>query len=640
MINSHHEIAQFLKSSVLFVILVCSVKLQISSFSTNYWAESRSVGYSQRDQCTGSNPYDVIDQLTIISSTLSFSSPLVYRVSDTLHTSDLCFSDTGLSKCAPIFNSALFSGISAEDLNQFYPNTKVIFRYNAWIILLSTVSLLVSFISERQRGTIYSNANKSVVVMRIAYLVSFVVLVLLIASAASFTTIVQENCSAVAVGQSAFKQADIVTFCGGLNDCDAVIKSVLTSDDYLLVHYVDGAYVLSVVLILACAYHFFTGQLLRGQPSNRFTYPVGGEDEDIELSNAENPDQAEASLLDELRAAATLAVQNGTARAGREKMAEGWKMIPHHSLSHLDSFNSHCTICLTALFPMAPGSSDKKLATSRRNSKEDLEKAFGMLRSRHSSDKFHQNDPRCKAVTDLSAIENILTNEKPDGMVYDGTEVDSAGQRLLPDISVRLSSHHHRDLIPDSIRSSKKSSNTSSNSISRNISRNMSRSMSLVDSLIPSFIRRSTSGVTSGKISANNELAGYVTPTKSSGQPDEGYVGSVGVIVSNLPRGNFRNEQSVSAMYAIRTLECSSVYDDGQNSSITSPYFFFNNNSASLTNSPQYTPRRSTPSEVTVVEVPCGHLFHKSCLLEWTTLHETCPICRGSLEIEPDSASY
>ena len=35
-----------------------------------------------------------------------------------------------------------------------------------------------------------------------------------------------------------------------------------------------------------------------------------------------------------------------------------------------------------------------------------------------------------------------------------------------------------------------------------------------------------------------------------------------------------------------------------------------------------------------VVELPCSHGFHCSCLLPWLTTHHTCPVCRIELPEE------
>ena len=41
------------------------------------------------------------------------------------------------------------------------------------------------------------------------------------------------------------------------------------------------------------------------------------------------------------------------------------------------------------------------------------------------------------------------------------------------------------------------------------------------------------------------------------------------------------------------------------------------------------------PEGATLREMPCGHRFHESCLLEWLRTKNTCPVCRVALPAAP-----
>ena len=34
------------------------------------------------------------------------------------------------------------------------------------------------------------------------------------------------------------------------------------------------------------------------------------------------------------------------------------------------------------------------------------------------------------------------------------------------------------------------------------------------------------------------------------------------------------------------------------------------------------------------MQMPCGHNFHEACLLQWLRSHNTCPMCRHSIEAD------
>ena len=43
-----------------------------------------------------------------------------------------------------------------------------------------------------------------------------------------------------------------------------------------------------------------------------------------------------------------------------------------------------------------------------------------------------------------------------------------------------------------------------------------------------------------------------------------------------------------------------------------------------------------TDQDEAIMEMPCQHLYHKDCLMDWLTKKNTCPVCRK--EVEADEA--
>lgn len=44
---------------------------------------------------------------------------------------------------------------------------------------------------------------------------------------------------------------------------------------------------------------------------------------------------------------------------------------------------------------------------------------------------------------------------------------------------------------------------------------------------------------------------------------------------------------------------------------------------------------RDIPVDCNVMKLPCGHIFHESCILPWLACHQTCPCCRHRIERFP-----
>ena len=48
------------------------------------------------------------------------------------------------------------------------------------------------------------------------------------------------------------------------------------------------------------------------------------------------------------------------------------------------------------------------------------------------------------------------------------------------------------------------------------------------------------------------------------------------------------------------------------------------------------TSQRRRSIQLSLVSIPCGHIFHLACILEWSTANDSCPICRANLQHELD----
>ena len=688
------EYSKLLKAVVLLIITAMSANLQIKRHTSNNWEKDFDVGFSQNDKCISrSNLYSVADKVTSVTSTLSFSLPLVYITSTRMNMKEVCFDNDGLLRCAPTFASSMYSSLSEKALSSFFPNDRVYFLHIPWIILLSTISLLGMLAFEKKLFTVNNDPKLMAMISRGNHTICGAIVVLLIVSASSFTTVFQEDCSSLRIDNSTSVGNDVANFCGGLTNCGAVIRSVAVSDDQIFQNYATIQFTLSALLTLCVTLQFFIQDLCQ---TDQHIHPFEDED-DIEVDYIESTEIEDSgnnplSLLDELRAAASLAVQNPAAMGGvGELMAENWKTIPTNAMCQSDVYHSNCTICLTPLFSRP--TSEKSELRLDDSDRRYIDKPYGpVIRSKHADIVTRDEEEHfCGGGVDDNSTRVVPESEE--------CEIDDT-DRLLQESKTAISAQpESRDSMKSSISArwvieSIKSSPNSTGSTSR--------SLSFVD-LIPPFMKKSNSTDRSyGLTDSHSHLGGYsrfgsrsdderqshgsltissitksskdsgnkvglISKTSSGGNSanssSKGGSSRVGLTLSRRKR-NVLNESSITrALQATDSLE--DDFPSASGSSASTPFElntilgYFRSHSSptdtthsrsrslsisrsatrstSVTLSLQstsncYTPRRSTPTHSTVVEAPCGHTFHKSCLIEWSMLHSTCPVCRADLD--------
>ena len=683
------ESSKVLKAVILLIITAISVTLQIKRGISNNWEKDFDVGFSQNDKCISKiNQYRVAEEVTTVNSTISFSLPLVYIISKRMNMGDVCFDNDSLLRCASTFANSVYSNLNE---NNFFSADRIYFLHSPWIILLSTISLLVTIAFEKKLFTVNNDPQLLAIISRANHTICGAIVALLLVSASAFTTIFQEDCSSLRIDHST--SLGNANFCADLTKCGAVIRSIATSDDQIFKNYATIQCALSALLLVSVILQFFLQDLCQ---TDQHIHPFE-DDDDIEVNyiestEIENIGNHPLSLLDELRAAASIAVQNPIATSGvREMKAEKWRTISTHTLCHSDGYHGHCTICLNPLF-------SRPTSEKSESRPDDYERQY--------SDK-----PYGPVIRSTQA--NIATSDAKDHLCSD--EDDYCSRVLSESEECGIDDTDH--LLQESkaatntqpvSRDSRKSSSSARGTVesrrsSPNSTGSTSRSLSYVD-LIPPFMRKSNSntdlsyGVTDShsyliaddryRSRSDDErqphgsltISSISRSTKDSGgkvdsvskntsgrnSVNSSYEGSssrVGVTLSRRKR-NVLNETSIT-----RALQGSDSLDDdfpsSSGSSASTPFElhtilgYFRSHSSptnstlsrsrslstgrsgtrstSVTLSLQstsncYTPRRSTPTHSAVVEAPCGHTFHKSCLIEWSMLHSTCPICRADLD--------
>ena len=508
------EWSRLLKLTVLAAVTSCSITYQIKSSLSFEWRDDRYTGIAQDGYClSSSGDYHVQRDEVISGSSASIYLPLVFISKDS-QTRTACFEISNLTQFASALRSALFDDGAIDKLVAQFIDTRELYLYNLWIIVLSLASIFLDILFERKRITMFENPNQATFIRRLNSLICFSIAGLLITSGYSSTNLTVMDCSKLLESSLAdVKIKEITAFCNILSDSNAVVMSVFNPLDTFIQNYGKVLYFLSILLVFSVLFQELIKEI--GQRCiARVIQPLDIASEFLDLEGLQARTASEAdgtlSLLEELRAAATLAVENREDGAGRGREAKNCKTIPASSVPDENIARGNCSICLTSLF----------------------------MRRWHSN--MHGD----------SIYRDEITSYLDGNQGYS----DDVGSLLLFDASFSTLSHSSKDTI--------RSRRTPSNR--RHYRSNIVNIPDLVPPMFPA-------------VQSDPELV--------------------------------------------------EICRNGQNSN-SDPNGGSKINSFETTNTA--TPR-ATPSETTVVEAPCGHLFHKSCLREWTAHRSTCPVCRSEL---------
>jgi RING-H2 zinc finger domain len=543
-----YRISLILKSFLLLAILTCSTFLICKSYLSSNWESYRYVGFSQKMRC------DALDAIYSVSDTKAYYTPSSYVNLPLVYvqahkTRDVCFDEKELSNCALILNIFTQNEFTSRKMNEYFGNDRKYFDCSYWIVLTSTMAFIFAIVFEREYLQLNTDHRNVIFMAKLNLALCLVTAVLSFASACKFSTITSMECSTLQ-NPSTIMPFDEVDFCIRLSGCNGVVKSVINPDDYLFRNYQQVFLLLSISLTLSSVLQVIIQCRIRGTNDQAVTPEV-----EVRIIGSPVPDRP-VSLLEELRAAATLAVEYRPVHICHEILSKNWKKISIHQLYSSTKFGGECTICLNPL-RMGKGMTNGGRSTSVDTPDDTLISAdilypIGLFESKSRDD----------SQTDSSTP---LLSDSP---------LNSARQH--PRINVRS--------------------------------------------------RRGSAGTP--RWEANNSVL-----TRSFNLADNSHIVSIQSLLVNEEDG-WRAHPEASGHNSTATdnesIAGSSPGSLAQSSTLPRIIWKHSQDAVSFPTS-QFTTPRATPSDAAVIEAPCGHAFHRSCLLEWATQRTTCPMCRSEL---------
>jgi RING-H2 zinc finger domain len=336
-----YRFSLMLKSFLLLTIAACSTFLLCKSYLNSNWESDRSVGFSQKTRCDALDArYSVSDTKAFYTPSLYVNLPLVYVQPH--KTRDVCFDEQDLSNCALILNIFTENEFTSRKMNEYFGDNRKYFDYNYWIIITSIMAFIFAIVFERENIQLNTDHRNVIFMARLNLALCLVTAVLSFVSACKFSTITLMECSTLQ-NPSTIMPFDKVDFCIRLSGCNGVVKSVVNPDDSLFRNYQQVFLLLSILLTLSSVLQIIIQRRIRGAIDQAVSPEV-----DVRTIGSPVPDRP-VTLLEELRAAATLAVEYRPIHICQEILSKNWKQIPLHKLYTSIKFGGECTICLNPL---------------------------------------------------------------------------------------------------------------------------------------------------------------------------------------------------------------------------------------------------------------------------------------------------
>ena len=580
-----------LKLFNLIAVAVFYVYLGIRSIASSNWDKSRAVGFSQKGRCDlpGSRYFISDSIMTYYNATLGITVPLkipfVFQVPLTSPNSgDLCFTIKGFDNCVEsVFSGYPFTSLNLDKTTALFDSktNSSYFPYSSWIVLCTILSILFSQSFQTSIGIwIFACVRRTNIsnhwVLKMLYskfsdMLAIVVVGLLWYSSASFITVNQLNCELTFNSYAYLTlNTDAKKFCSRISSCDAVVMSDINTTEFVIRDYGALSVVFGFGVLVSTMMHVFSSQLQENYLPENSYEIPPGYHSYEEYLNSAD---FERSVVEQWRR--NQAAQNQpliTPAAIAVKQRQLSRHWKDVTRSFLADINCRDAICPICITPYDTSKiSDNNITNERVN------------------------------LNNEGVSNDVLTNNET---VNNVTEPSILSMPAADSVSINLENNPQISI------------NQRPATISR-----------LVNNIDPRILNLRANGI------LRRLRPWYQVSTED--------VNNVDVNRNNLNNSNNININHLNA--GNETVDVIDVRNRRTDLTINSNNLIRQNNNenggTTTTDNPAAVNTRTITthqniSESIIVEVPCHHIFHKSCLLEWIKTNSSCPICRAFLGID------